>query len=307
MTTPLLIGRPLKKAVLVVSTLTFVLLAHSLPAQSPADEIAAAMEQINLRLEASGINYRAGFAEYLSVDGEAMGNTVVTKVVGNKQSPHDFVPGDPRGSGGTNITYAIDTTSDAAPPFGGLSGASTDAAILRATETWDALRCSDLGLVRNPDFGVDIGVAAFLNGSGGSPFIFAHIQHAGWGDIDFPGGTIAATITFIFVDPTIPSGPPTDIDSNGKLDTAFREIYYDPSFNWADDGVSNLDVESVALHELGHGLSQTHFGKVFIDKKGDLKFAPKAVMNGVYTGPQRKLLGTDNGGHCSNWAQWPKN
>ena len=99
----------------------------------------------------------------------------------------------------------------------------------------------------------------------------------------------------------------TDIDNNGRADTAFREIYYDPSFSWADDGTSDIDVETVALHELGHGLSQAHFGKVFVDKKGNVKFAPKAVMNAVYVGPQPLLLGTDGAGHCANWASWPNN
>ena len=145
---------------------------------------------------------------------------------------------------------------------------------------------------------------AFLFGFGGSPFILADVQHAGWRDINFGGGVLGATFTFIFVDG---GGNLTDIDNNGKLDTAFREIYYDPSFSWADDGSSNFDVETIAAHEIGHGLSQGHFGKVFIDKKGNLKFAPKAVMNAVYISPQRTLLGTDKGGHCSNWAQWPNN
>ena len=77
--------------------------------------------------------------------------------------------------------------------------------------------------------------------------------------------------------------------------------------SWSDDGVSNYDVETIALHEIGHGLSQAHFGKVFIDKKGNLKFGPEAVMNAVYVGPRRELLGTDNGGHCANWGNWPQN
>jgi len=101
--------------------------------------------------------------------------------------------------------------------------------------------------------------------------------------------------------------PITDIDGNGKGDTAFREIYYDPSFAWKDDGVSNVDVETVALHEAGHGLSQGHFGKVFLKNDGSVQASPRAVMNAFYLRPQRSLLGTDNGGHCSNWAAWPNN
>ena len=69
------------------------------------------------------------------------------------------------------------------------------------------------------------------------PFVLADIQHAGWRDIDFGGGILAVAFTFVFVDV---SGL-TDIDNNGKFDTAFREIYFDPSFSWADDGVSNVE------------------------------------------------------------------
>jgi hypothetical protein len=112
------------------------------------------------------------------------------------------------------------------------------------------------------------------------------------------------TFTFGFTDD---DGNFTDINNDRKLDCAFREIYYDPSWNWADDGVSNIDVESVAVHELGHGLSQGHFGQVFIQNTGYLQVAPRAVMNALYTGPYRVLQGTDNGGHCSIWAEWPQN
>lgn len=97
----------------------------------------------------------------------------------------------------------------------------------------------------------------------------------------------------------------TDIDDNGKLDAAFREIYYDPSPNWADDGVTDFDVEAVALHEAGHGLSQAHFGNIFFKNDGSVKRAPAAVMNPFILGQQRSLLASDDGGHCSNWAQWP--
>ena len=89
---------------------------------------------------------------------------------------------------------------------------------------------------------------------------------------------------------------------------AFREIYYDPSpWTWADDGVANIDVETVALHEAGHGLSQAHFGTVRLKNDGSLMASPRAVMNALYAGPFRSLAGTDNGGHCGNWAQWPNN
>ncbi len=56
-----------------------------------------------------------------------------------------------------------------------------------------------------------------------------------------------------------------------------------------------------------HAAALGSFGKVFIDKKGNIKFAPLAAMNAVYVSPQQNVLGTDEGGHCSIWASWPNN
>ena len=271
----------------------------------PAAQIANIMDAVNISLAADGADYRVATAEYIT-SGESgeIGNTVIVRDIGNKQLDTDFVPGDARrawsAGGGNAITYAIDQTGDAVPLFGGLGAAATDAAIVSAMNTWDALTCSNLSLTRNPDDGLDIGIVAFLVGLGGSPFVFADVQHAGW-EIDFGGGVLGVTFTFIFIS----GGVPTDIDSNGKADTALREIYYDLSHSWADDGVTNTDVESVALHEAGHGLSQEHFGTVAIKNDGSLTRVPFAVMNAVYTGPLTTLLGTDQGGHCSNWSGWP--
>jgi hypothetical protein len=270
--------------------------------------IAAMMVEMNVALEGDGANYRVAMAEAITAaeSGEA-GITVLAKNVGNKQLGFDFVPGDGRrawsSAGGNAITYAIDQTGDAVPPFGGLGAAQTDAAIVRGHNSWEALNCSVLGQTRNPDFGIDIGVVAFIFGLGGSPFVFADVQHAGWRDINFGGGVLGVTFTFGFTS----GGVFTDIDNNGKLDAAFREIYYDPSWSWFDDGSSNIDVESVAVHEIGHGLSQAHFGTVAIKNNGNLQRSPFAVMNAIYSQPLQVLQGTDNGGHCSNWAQWPNN
>lgn len=274
-----------------------------------ASQLTSIMDAINVGLEANGENYRVAMVEYVTGSGDEAGATLIQKDVGNKQLGFDFVPFDSRRSwsgpttGATDdITYAIDQTGDAVPPLGGLTGPETDAALVRATTTWSGLSCSNLPQTRNPDFGLDIGVVAFLNGLGGSPLVFADVQHAGWRDINFAGGVLGATFTFGFTS----GGSFTDIDNNGKFDTAFREIYYDPSFSWADDGVNNFDVETVALHEIGHGLSQAHFGNIFI-KKGTFTASPRAVMNAFIFGVDRELFGTDGGGHCSNWAQWPNN
>lgn len=269
------------------------------------------LDAINDALSSKGANYRVAMAELITAAGSnEAGQTVIAKNVGNKQLPADFVPGDVRrtwsSNGGNEITYAIDQTADAVPPMGGLSAAATTAAIEAGTNTWRDVRCSDLGLSRNNDFGIDLGYIAALFGLGGSLFVAGDVMNTGFTDIDFFGGVLGATFTFIWIDG---SGNPTDIDNNGRDDVAFREIYYDPSWEWADTGNSadGIDLESVAVHEIGHGLSQAHFGTVAIKKKGYLKASPRAVMNALYTGTYRDLVGTDNGGHCSLWADWPNN
>lgn len=265
------------------------------------------IESVNAALAESGQAYRVGMVEYLS--GDAMGGTVIAKDVGNKQLGFDFVADDTRrewdvfttGSP-NNLTYALDRTSDAAPPLGGVSGADSNAAIDRAMATWSQQQCSDMTITAAPDYGVDLGVIAFLFGLGGSPFTVADLHHTGYTDIDFAGGVLGATFTFGFTDV---NGNFTDINGDGRFDTAFREIYYDPSWTWADDGSSNFDIETVALHEAGHGLSRAHFGTVRIKNDGQLQASPRAVMNALYGGPLRDLLGPDNGGHCSDWGNWP--
>lgn len=271
-------------------------------AQSPDEEIATLVDAANAGLEAAGANVRVGIAESFSAWDE-MGQTIFFNNVGNKQLGADFVPDDARRaawSNGSNpdITYVVQGVGDAS----NLSLAVTTAAIDRAMATWDALTCSDLPIAGLPPFAGELGIVE----NGFTVPILADITHAGW--IPLAPPTLGVTFTLIFVDPTQPGTPPTDVDGNGKLDTAIREIYYSSLFLWADDGASNIDVETVALHEAGHGLSQAHFGKLIqTTANGQFHFAPAAVMNAGYTGPRRGLLGTDNGGHCSNWSSWPNN
>ena len=277
----------------------------------PGTELANYMDALNVQLSAQRAGYRAAIAEYVtSPDSGEAGGTVLAKSVGNKRLDFDFVPFDPRrswsgpsGGPADDITEAIDQTGDAVPVFGVLTEPQTTAAILAAAGTWQALTCSELPLSLNPTFGLDVGAVAFLNGLGGSPFVFADVQHAGWRDINFAGGVLAVTFTFVFVDD---DGNPTDIDGNKVGDTAFREIYYDPSFTWRNDG-GNIDVQTVSLHEQGHGLSQAHFGTVYRKNDGTIQAAPRAVMNALYAAPLRELQGSDTAGHCGNWAVWPIN
>jgi hypothetical protein len=273
-------------------------------AQSTSQQIMDLMAQINANLEANGADHRVEYAEYLtSADSNEAGQTVFFSDRGNKQLSSHFVPGDPRRGGRTDITYIVDQAEGA---IDGLTVAQTTAAIDRAMATWNGVKCSTIPITKIPDIpGLDLGIVEFLLGQVGGPFFLADITHAGWLPAGvLPNNVIAVTFTFIFI--SGPGGPPTDIDNNNKFDVAFREILYNNAFLWRING--NIDVETVALHESGHGLSQDHFGKAFITgSNGKLHFAPRAVMNAAYSGIQQDIKGTDNGGHCSIWAKWPNN
>jgi len=247
--------------------------------------------------------------EYYGADGA--GNTVFFNDRGNKQLSSDFVPGDLRRGGFSDIAYVLDGTEGATAS--GLSQAQTDEAILRAMNTWDNISCSKgLELTNLGIIPFDIGVVeALVTGGTQGSFDFTDIMHSGFNttvtDAVFGPGSNVLAVTFTFIWLEGVGGDPTDIDNNGKDDVAFRDIYYNDAFSWADNG-SNIDVETVALHETGHGLSQAHFGKLFVSGGNDkFHFAPRAVMNAGYTGVQTSIGKTDQAGHCSNWGSWPNN
>lgn len=285
---------------------------------------AVVIESTNAALASEDATYRLSMIETISGDTAEAGITVVWKNVGNKELGHDFVPGDPRRSvagGGwstdpNSITYSIDPFDGTT--FNGVGPATTSGEIRDGLGTWNILSCSDPDLteVTSP---VDLGVIAFLNNLGGSPFVVADIQYGGWLEVEYGGPTIAATHTFIWVDD---EGNPTDIDRNGLIDVAFREIYFDktcqacagaPNWTWeVHNGINDpgfdIDIESISLHETGHGLSQAHFGTGFVrDKDGALYETSNSVMAAAYAGPRTDLQGSDSGGHCTIWGEWPQN
>lgn len=278
------------------------------------------LERTNAVLAERGTDHRAVAIEYLvGSGGEAQGRQVFFRDRGNKQLvstfdgvtfvPVHFAPGDVRrawsADGGNAITYAVDQVDPEV--VSGLAIGATTAAIDAAMATWDAERCTKgLSIVENPDFGLDIGVLAFGNGLGGSPFVFADIHHAGWEfGIPAPGPgvvVIAFTTTFAFVDG---DGNLTDVDGDGKVDAAFREVYYNRDLGFGIDTALPFDVQTVAAHEAGHGLSQAHFGELFqTTRNGLFHFSPRALMNAGYTGVQQSLSGSDRSGHCSIWGRW---
>jgi hypothetical protein len=247
-------------------------------------------------------------AEYLAADGTGeIGRTIYFTNVGNKQLTADFVPGLSLDET-DDISYYIDETR----PSDELAVAASSAAISRAMNTWDNVTCSELGMTQVPsDNSIATGYIAGLLGYGGSFDYVADLVHAGWAPASFfnmiaPQGStyiLGVTFTIIFTDD---DGNPTDVDNNGKADVAWREIYYNDAFPWAVG--AHYDVETIALHEAGHGLSQAHFGKAFLDGGQEkLHFSPRAVMNAAYSGIQTQIGMTDNAGHCSNWSSWNQN
>jgi len=285
--------------------------------------VSSALGMINDRLAQMKLNVRVIKAEYLQIkpnvaivkeaangfDGQFAGNNTVIADDRDLRLPSQWVPNDARrNADGRNITYLVDQ-SDAAPN-GGLGSSQTEAAIDRAMATWNSVSCANIPIVKRADSGVDPDLVDGLVGFGsvGTPYL-ADIVHAGWMppaffDLFIPDGgssVLGATFTFILLDP----GSDNDINNDHQFDVGSREIYYNNYFSWgvnADPPIA--DVESVALHEAGHGLSQGHFGKIFTQDDG-LHFAPFAVMNAVLFGQNHVLQGTDNGGHCSIWGSWP--
>lgn len=262
------------------------------------------LQEINDTLAAMGEDVRVEYAEFVTTeDAPDFANTIYANNRGNKRLSSDWVPGDPRRFGVDNILWTIDQvnyTND-------VSQADQNAAVDRAMGTWQDVMCSSIPLTKVPDGGLDLGYVQWLLGYGGVPGWLADLTHAGWLPGSFfdavaPGGSgYILGVTFTFTWSTDP-----DMDGNGRSDVAFREIYYNDAFTWAIDG--NYDVETIALHEAGHGLSQGHFGKIFRSGgNGALHFSPRAVMNAAYSGVQQELTGTDVGGHCANWGSWPNN
>jgi hypothetical protein len=257
---------------------------------------------------ASESKYAVLSAEYITAEESGqVGRTIYFLNVGNKQLSADFVPGAAL-DGTDNVSFYVDQNR----PSADLPVTASTGAIVRAMQTWDGVTCSNLGMYQVPsNAAISTGFVSLLLGFGGSGDYAADIVHAGWLPAGFfdtlaPQGStfiLGVTFTIIFTDD---DGNPTDLNNNGKADVAWREIYYNDTFVWQIG--NRFDVETIALHEAGHGLSQAHFGQAFSDSgSGKLHFSPRAVMNAAYSGIQTSINQTDNAGHCSNWASWNNN
>jgi hypothetical protein len=297
----------------VIALLALLVVPFSASAASE-DDVRAMMNTMNDQLAARGENFRLGVVEIMGAD--EVGPTVYFNHRTLQLGSH-WVPGDPNRGGQTYISWLYDPVDGTA---NGTTQAATEAAIVSAMATWQAVTCSYIPLVQfttNDDWGyVQFWYwwDNYPGENGGWWYWPVDLTFAGYLPGEFfeyttgPGSSayvLGVTFTFIWIDTT--TGQPTDMDNNGKADVAFREIYGNNNFTWATNGVNHYDVETVMLHEAGHGLSQGHFGMAFRTTNGKLHFAPRALMNAAYTGINRVVVETDNAGHCSIWASWPNN
>ena len=231
------------------------------------------------------------------------------------RQPFRWVAGDSRrDADGSNLTYLVDQAGLAGS---GLDAAAAEAAIDRAMDSWASIPCfaDKVGMVKRADTGADPDIFDGLLGYGGlGDYRSAAIVHAGWMPPSFfdavsgPGSgetVLAFSVTFIYIGA---DGKPTDINKDRYLDTAANEIYYNEAFSWLigsslggdtgstdDIGISfGIDLESVAMHEVGHSLGIGHIG------------APlEATMNPVYTGENQTLAPLDGAALCTVWGHWP--
>jgi hypothetical protein len=273
-------------------------------------DLASVISDANEALAASGSSLAISQAEW--IDGAGDTDAAKTVFANDRMLRLDsrWVPGDPRrGATGTDLTQGSFT------PFQIADGVLTEPIVDAAFSTWEGLRCSDLG-VNKVGFAPGVFPSAILGLSGhvNDP-LAADISTVGWlpgflFDLVLGPGASASVlgVAFTFVWTDGPGGPPTDVDADGRNDTALKEIWYNDAFVWTDTGSGGIDVETVALHENGHALELGHFGKLTSSvKKGVVKIqaSPRAVMNATYLGPFRSPRGTDNAAFCGNFASWP--
>lgn len=284
--------------------------------------VSPALAEFNSALSAAGVqNVRIESAE-ISVAYASEEWTGATTLIASDRTHtlgSAFVPADPRRGGRTSITYVVDQSDGNAlrrnpanpTQILQLTNVQTEPELDASMAFWGTQpTCNPPVVIKEADTGADPDVVDGL--VLGNPALigtnFADITHAGWLPRAFfdrlaPNGSafiLGVTFTFVFVDA---EGSLTDNDGDGRADVAFREIYYNSRFPWSWDASSvNVDIQSVGIHESGHAYGLGHFGKIFQDARGNLHYAPQAIMNAVYVAPFREITGSDIASFCMLWA-----
>ena len=299
-----------KKTVMTVVVLSAAL-STAIWAQEGDRGILAAMERINRTLERRGLNYRLAQIDLYTLGWGQPSHHILMN--GCRWVPYDPL----RYADQDNLTYLV--VESRGTTASGLSSSATTNAIDRAMTTWDIQKgLEKVDVVKRSEPAADCTIfdemdcwaACDNDPSPGWPF-FADIVHAGWYPYGFfecfePGGghgILGVSVTFIWVDTL--TDLPTDINGDGYLDTALVEIYYNdnfgdpggtrPTYPWGINvALPGIDVESIALHEAGHGLGLGHFGP-----------PPNAVMNPYYEGIDQEPSAIDKAGLAALYRAWP--
>lgn len=263
----------------------------------------AEMAAANERLAAEGSNMRIAVAELLLAP-DAPVNVGTTIYADNRtlQLGYVWVQGDPRRGGRDGLTYLVDEShaygyTRTSYPATTYLGGYFDAAF----EPWTSLDCNKLDLVRVPDNGTDPSFYDYpaLN-DGATVYGQADIVEAGWRAL--PQFVLGTSYTWVFVDG---NGQPTDINGDGRRDTARNEVWFARGYYWTVNDVPGIDFLSVAIHENGHSIGIGHFGMIFrSNANGQLHFSPRAIMNAAYVSRMQELQGTDEASFCGNYASW---
>jgi hypothetical protein len=276
--------------------------------------VSPVLDSINRAIAARGLNVQLERAEFVVANklGAAASGQVVFANDRAKRLTSRWVAGDERrAADGDRINWLVVDPFMAAHTSTGSQVVT--ASVASAFHTWDSQTCTtlnvdqrewggttfpsgilDIGIPTDP-FEANINIIGFLPGA-----IFNTVLGPG-----SSASVLGVTFTFVFINP---DGTPTDINHDGRDDTAFKEMWFNNDFAWTTTGLgSDIDVETVALHEIGHAFEMGHFGKIF-GTFGNLKLhvSPRAVMNAAILGTLRSPLGSDNAAFCGNWASWPK-
>lgn len=296
-------------------------LALSSATQTSPSLVAAGLDALNRALAERGSTLRVARAEYVTVSEPTAAfaespNHVVFAADHQLRLDSRWVPGDPRRGGRTDVSYVVSRALIGAPTSGG-GFLDAEPAIVASFDTWEGIGCSGLAIAQNPD---TYALPSLLL-AGGDPTL------ADIGEVGFVPGAlldaalgegasdnvIGVTFTFVFIVPS--TGAPTDIDHDNRLDTGFKEVWYNADMSWATSGVPSdgTDIQSIALHENGHALELGHMGLVHAtfnqgrgnDRLGILHLSPRSVMGAFYLLPMRVPQRTDIGAYCGNYASWP--
>ena len=300
------------------------------PTSAPEDEIANApvhpgLAAINDYLLASGVANAQVTSVALMVDRNYPANHPILYIADRTlRLNRQFVANDPRRRSDVGLAWTFDTRrSTPRTLINGVPGILASADTVQQTrlgvERWVELPCysTEFGEVPYPMApgyeNVELIDDLYLGGETQPFHPVAEITVGGFLPASFfrqisasGDNILGVTFAFIFVDPI--TRQPTDIDHNGKLDAARTEIYFNDLHYWGDvtapgiDPNQVIDLQTVALHEAGHGFGLGHFGRMF-ENHGVFTVAGYNIMSQYYV-PNRSLFGTPTATFCGIYGSW---